>query len=163
MKIYLGSDHTGYELKEKIKIWLEEWGYEYKDMGAFGFNSKDDYPDFIKPVAESVADDPENSRGIVLGFNGQGEGITANRYKGVRACVYYGEPVDISTTGQEREDKPKNMIILSREDDDTNVLAVAAGFISDYTAEEAIKLWLETPFTGEERHKRRINKIDGSR
>ncbi|OGZ61223.1 MAG: hypothetical protein A2919_01545, partial [Candidatus Spechtbacteria bacterium RIFCSPLOWO2_01_FULL_43_12] len=159
MKIFLGSDHAGYELKEKIKIWLEEWGYEHEDMGPFAFDAKDDYPDFIKPVAEAVADDPENNRGIILGFNGQGEAVAANRYKGVRAAVYYGEPTDISESGREREDKPKNMLILSREDDDTNILSLAAGFIADDTAEEAIKLWLETPFTGEERHKRRINKI----
>lgn len=160
MKIYLGSDHAGFELKEKIKIWLDESGYEYEDMGAFAFDAKDDYPDFIKPVAKAVARNPEKDRGIILGFNGQGEAIVANRFKGVRATVYYGEPADISLTGQDRDDKPKNMIILSREDGNANILSLAAGFVPDDTAEEAIKLWLETPFTGEERHKRRIKKID---
>lgn len=160
MKIYLGSDHAGYELKEKIKTWLEDWGYDYDDMGAHEYDKSDDYPDFIKPVAKAVANDPEEARGIVLGFNGQGEAIAANRFDNVRAAVYYGEPSDISEMGQERKDKPHNMIILSREDDDTNVLSLGAGFLADDEAEQAIKLWLETPFTGEERHVRRIKKID---
>jgi len=160
MKIYLGSDHAGYELKEKIKIWLKEWGYEFEDMGANELDPKDDYPDFIKPVAFAVSKNPNEDRGIVLGFSGQGEAIAANRYKGVRASVYYGEPQGISDIGREREDKPKNMILLSREDDNSNVLSLAAGFVADDEAQDAIKLWLETEFKGEERHSRRINKID---
>ena len=160
MKIYLGADHAGYNLKEKIKTWLADWGIEYEDMGAHEYDKSDDYPDFIKPVAKAVSNDPEETRGIILGFNGQGEAIAANRFDNVRAAVYYGEPENISDEGQQRKDKPHNMIILSREDDNTNVLSLAAGFLADDQAEEAIKLWLDTPFTGEERHKRRIKKID---
>src|SRR3989338_6539273 len=159
-KIYVGSDHNGYELKEKIKIWLKDCGYEFEDMGAHELNPQDDYPDFIKPVAQAVSENPNENRGIVLGFNGQGEAIVANRYRGVRAVVFYGEPQNISEQGKKREDKPKNMIILSREDDSTNVLSLAAGFLSDKDAQEAIKLWLETEFSGEARHMRRIKKID---
>lgn len=160
MKIFLGSDHNGFELKEKIKIWLTEWGYEFEDMGAYEPNPQDDYPDFIKPVVEAVSKNPKESRGIVLGFSGQGEAVTANRYKGIRAVVFYGEPQGVSEIGQKRMDKSKNVVVLSREDDDANVLAIAAGFISDNQAKEALKLWLETPFSGEERHARRIKKID---
>ena len=160
MKIYLGSDHNGFELKEKIKTWLIDWGYELEDMGAYELNPQDDYPDFIKLVAQAVSENPKESRGIVLGFSGQGEAVVANRYKGVRAAVFYGESREVSEVGQKRMDKSKNMIVLSREDDNANVIALAAGFLSDKQAKEALKLWLETPFTGEERHERRIKKID---
>lgn len=160
MKIYLGSDHAGYELKEKIKVWLKNWGYEFEDMGASELNPQDDYPDFIKPVAEAVSKNPAQDRGIILGFSAQGEAIVANRYREVRAAVYYGEPQGISDMGRKREDKPKNMIILSREEDNANVLSLAAGFLVDEEAQEAIKLWLDTNFSEKERHKRRINKID---
>ena len=160
MKIYLGSDHNGFELKEKIKTWLIDWGYELEDMGAYELNPEDDYPDFIKLVAQAVSENPKESMGIVLGFSGQGEAVVANRYKGVRAAVFYGESREVSEVGQKRMDKSKNMIVLSREDDNANVIALAAGFLSDKQAKEALKLWLETPFTGEERHERRIKKID---
>lgn len=160
MKIYLGSDHAGFELKEKIKEWLGEWKYEFEDMGAYSLDPKDDYPDFIKLVAEKISENPNENKGIILGFSGQGEAIVANRYKGVRAVVYYGEPKEVSESGRMREDKPKNMIMLSRQDDDANVLSLAAGFIPDEEAAEAIKLWLETPFSVEERHLRRIQKMD---
>lgn len=160
MRVYLAADHAGFALKEKIKQWLEEWDYEYDDKGAYALDPKDDYPDFIIPAAKAVAEDPENRRAIILGFNGQGEAIAANRMKGVRAAVYYGEPQSLSEAGKQRSDKPQNMLVLSREDDNTNVLSLAAGFLSDGEAKQAIKLWLETPFSGEERHKRRLGKID---
>ena len=159
-KIFLGSDHNGFELKEKIKIWFIEWGYEYEDMGAHELDPQDDYPDFIKPVAQAVSENPKESMGIVLGFSGQGEAVVANRYKGVRAVVFYGESREVSEVGQKRMDKSKSMIVLSREDDNANVIALAAGFLSDKQAKEALKLWLETSFRGEERHERRIKKID---
>ncbi len=142
--IYLGTDHAGFELKEKIKEWLSEWGYEYEDVGAHEYDKKDDYPDFISLVGEKVSADPENPKGIVLGTSGQGEAVVANKYKGVRAVVYYGGKEEI--------------IKLSREHNDANVLSIAAGFIGE-EAQSAIKLWLETSFSGEERHVRRINKI----
>lgn len=146
MKIYLATDHRGYELKEKIKGWLSEWGYEYEDMGAYEYDANDDYPDFVHKAAEKVSEDPENSRGIILGMSGQGEAIVANRYKGVRAAVYYAGNEEI--------------IKLSREHNNANILSLGAGFLSEDTAKNAIKSWLETPFSNEERHKRRIEKID---
>lgn len=145
MKIYLATDHRGFKLKEKIKMWLKEWGYEYEDMGAFELNKDDDYPDFIRKAAEAVANDPERSRGIILGGSGQGEAMVANRYKGVRAAVYYGGSEEI--------------IKLSREHNDANVLSLGTFFVDGETAMKAIKLWLETPFPGEGRHKRRISKF----
>lgn len=146
MKIFLGTDHAGFALKEKIKQWLEEWSYEVEDFGAYKLNEQDDYPDFIVPVAKAVAEDPENRRGIILGGSGQGEAMVANRFPDVRAAVYYGGPVGIAR--------------LSREHNDANVLSLGARFVSENEAKEAIKLWLETPFTNEERHKRRLEKID---
>jgi len=144
MKIYLGSDHAGYELKEKLKKFLNELGHEVEDKGAFKYDSEDDYPDFIKPVAEAVAKDSE-SRGIVLGGSGQGEAIVANRVRGVRVAVYYGNNLDI--------------VKLSREHNDANVLSFGARFISEEEAKKAVELWLKTPFEGG-RHERRVKKID---
>lgn len=145
MKIYLASDHRGFELKEKIKKWSKEWGYEYEDMGAFGYDKDDDYPDFISKAAEKVSQDPDNSRAIILGGSGQGEAMVANRYKGVRAAVYYGGSEEI--------------VKLSREHNDANVLSLGTFFVDEETAMKAIKLWLETSFPGEERHVRRISKF----
>src|SRR3990167_8808632 len=93
--IYLAADHRGFELKEKIKEWLKEWGYEYEDMGAFEYNADDDYPDFISKAAEKVSQDSDNSRAIIMGGSGQGEAMVANRYKGVRAAVFYGPPFQL--------------------------------------------------------------------
>lgn len=145
-KIYLGSDHAGFELKEKIKIWLEEWGYKFEDMGARELNPQDDYPDFIKPVAEAVSKNPDEDRGILLGASGQGEAMAANRFKGVRAAVLYSDNVDI--------------IRLSREHNNANVLSLGARFIREEDARRMVKTWLEHPFSEEERHSRRIKKID---
>lgn len=154
MKIYLAADHRGFALKEKIKDRLKEWGYEYEDMGAFEFNKDDDYPDFVSKAAEKVSQDPDNSRAIIMGGSGQGEAMVANRYKGVRAAVYYG--------GSE------GIVKLSREHNDANVLSLGLALGSTFegsvsmdkeTAKRAIKLWLDTPFLGEERHKRRLAKF----
>ncbi len=142
--IYLGTDHRGYELKEKIKEWRSEWGYEYEDMGAHEYDEKDDYPDFISLVGEKVAADP-GAKGIILGGPRHVEEEVANKYKGVRAVVYYGGL--------------KEMIIHTREHDDANVLSLAADFIDESEAQEIIKLWLETSFPGEERHVRRLKKV----
>ena len=85
MKIYIGSDHAGYELKEKLKTFLGSLGFEIEDNGAFELNPTDDYPDFVKPVAESVAKE-DGSFGVILGGSGQGEAMCANRTSGARAC-----------------------------------------------------------------------------
>lgn len=144
--IYLATDHRGFELKEKIKLWLKEWGYDYEDMGAFEYDEQDDYPDFVHKAAEKVSQDPENSKAIVLGASGQGEAVVSNRYKGVRAVVYYGGPEDI--------------IRLSREHNNANVLSLGTAFVDEEAVKISIKSWLETEFPGEERHTRRIEKID---
>lgn len=146
MRIYLGTDHAGFDLKEKLKVYLQDLGYEIEDMGNFVFEQNDDYPDFILPVAKKIAEDPENNRGIILGGSGQGEAMAANRIKGVRAAVVYNFNDEI--------------IRLSREHNDANVLSLGARFISEDEAREAVKFWLETEFSNDECHKRRIEKID---
>lgn len=151
--IYLASDHRGHQLKEKIKTWLAEWGHQYEDMGAFEYNQDDDYPDFIRKAAQKVSENPEQGKGIILGGSGQGEAIVANRYKGVRAAVYYSPSTGSGQAGEE-------IIKMSREHNNANVLSLGASFLNEEEAKKAIKLWLETPFSGEERHIRRINKID---
>ncbi|HAT68047.1 MAG: ribose-5-phosphate isomerase [Candidatus Yonathbacteria bacterium RIFOXYC2_FULL_47_9] len=145
MKIYIGTDHAGFELKESLVSFLKTLGHDVEDMGAHTFEALDDYPDFIRPVAEAVAGDP-TARGIILGGSGQGEAMCANRTAGVRAAVYYGGPLDIA--------------VLSREHNDANILSLGARFIDEDEAQEAVRLWLETSFGGEEKHARRIKKID---
>ena len=159
MKIHLAADHAGFELKEKIKEFLAGLGHEIIDHGAFEFNADDDYPDFIRPTAEAVANDPE-SRGIILGGSGQGEAMVANRLRGVRAAVYYGPAFAKASDGQVASEE---IIKLSREHNDANVLALGARFISGQIALDIVKLWLDTKFSDEERHKRRIQKIEGGR
>ena len=90
MKIYIGTDHAGFELKEKLKMFLEILECEVEDKGAYEFNESDDYPDFVYPVVKAVAEDRDrglDSRGIVIGGSGQGEAIVANKVKGIRAAV----------------------------------------------------------------------------
>lgn len=146
MIIYLAADHAGFALKEKIKIALRTDGYQVEDEGAFQLTPGDDYPDFISIVGKQVAANPTESRGIILGASGEGEAMVANRFPGVRAAVYYG--------GEEQ------IIILSREHNDANVLALGAKFLDEATALRAVKRWLATDFSGDERHVRRIKKID---
>lgn len=145
MKIYIGTDHAGFELKESIIPFLRSQRHEVEDLGAHSFESLDDYPDFIRPVAEAVAQN-QNARGIILGGSGQGEAMCANRVKGARAAVYYGGTVDI--------------VVLSREHNDANILAIGARFVEEDEAKEVVRVWLETSFSGEEKHARRIKKLD---
>jgi len=145
-KIYFAADHWGFELIPKLVDFVKELGYETEHCGPFEYDPEDDYPDFIQKAAASVAEDPENRRGVIFGKSGQGEAMCANRHKGVRAAVYYGGPTEIVT--------------LSREHNNANVLSLGAGFIDIEAAKEAIALWLESPFPEEERHMRRIRKLD---
>jgi ribose 5-phosphate isomerase B len=153
MIIYLGADHAGYDLKERLKPFLEEIGYEVEDMGAHELDESDDYPDFIIPVAKAISKNPQ-AKGIILGGSGQGEAITANRFPNVRAIVYYG-PAKLKS-----ESKGNDIIRLGVEHNNSNILSLATRFLTEEEAKETVKLWLETVFTEEERHKRRISKID---
>ena len=143
MQIYIGSDHAGYELKESLKAYLGDLGHSVVDEGAFALNEGDDYPDFIRPVAAAVAANA-GSFGIVLGGSGEGEAMCANRTVGARAAAYYGGVMEI--------------VRLAREHNDANILSLGARFIKEDEAKEAVKLFLDTAFTGEERHVRRLGK-----
>lgn len=146
MKIYIGTDHAGFELKEELKKFLEDLGCEVDDKGAYEFNKEDDYPDFILPVVKAVAEDIArdlDSRGIVIGGSGQGEAIVANKVKKIRAAVVYDE----------------YSARMSREHNDANIVSLGTRTLSVDKAKKLVKLWLETPFSNEERHKRRIEKI----
>jgi len=145
MKIYIATDHAGFEMKNKIVEYVTSLGYTVEDMGALVYDSQDDYPDFIAPLAEKVALDTD-SRGIIFGGSGQGEAIVANRVSGVRAVVYYGGTLDI----------PR----LAREHNDANILSIGARFVSLEEIQQVVQIFLETEFTGGGRHVRRITKID---
>ncbi|KKU53120.1 MAG: ribose-5-phosphate isomerase [Candidatus Ryanbacteria bacterium RIFCSPHIGHO2_12_FULL_47_12b] len=147
MTIFLAADHAGFELKEFIKKELESKGHKIVDKGAYMLEPEDDYPLYMKAAALEVQKNPE-SRGIIFGGSGQGEAIAANRFRGVRATVYYGGN--------------KEIIVLSREHNDANILSLGARFLSISEAQEAVFLWLETKFSGDERHKRRIGELDES-
>jgi len=142
MKVYLASDHAGFELKNKVKDFLNPLNYEVEDMGDFTPNPTDDYPDFIAKASEKVSNDPL-SRAIVFGKSGAGEEIVANKFKNVRAILGFS----------------KENVVLARKHNDANVLSLGSEFVDGEKAIELVKLFLETPFSGQPRHKRRIEEI----
>ena len=144
MKIHVATDHAGLELKEKVKLYLSDLNYEVIDHGAYEYDALDDYPDFIFPCANAVSNDPE-SKGIILGGSGQGEAMAANRVKGVRAAVFYNGPDEI--------------IKLSRQHNNANILSLGARFMSEEEMYKIIEVWLSTDFESG-RHQRRIEKLD---
>lgn len=153
MKIFIGTDHAGYVLKEQLVTFLNGQGHEVVDKGAFEYNEGDDYPDFIIPVAREVSKDPENVRGIILGATGQGEAIAANKFPHVRAVVYYGESKCVV-------DDEADVIVRSREHNNANVLSLGARYLTEETMIHAVKLWLDTEYSYGEKHVRRLGKID---
>jgi len=149
MKLIVGSDHAGFELKNIIKAHLtQKYGSKIKilDLGAYEFVQDDDYPDYIGKVAHEVSKDPKHVIGIVFGGSGEGEAIVANRYKRVRCAIYAGGSFDL--------------VSLSREHNNSNMLSLGARFLNKKDAIKAVDLWLLTPFSEDERHIRRIKKID---
>ena len=153
MKIYIGTDHAGYVLKEALVKSLKEQGYDVMDMGAFKYDEEDDYPDFVIPVARAISADPEGSKGIILGGTGEGEAIAANKFPHVRAIVDYGK----STPVVENE---SNIVVRSRQHNDANILSLGARYFTEEDMMENVNLWLNTPFGEEDKHIRRLAKID---
>ena len=141
MKIAIGSDHAGFELKSSIVELLKELNHDFKDFGAFS-QEQCDYPDFALKVAEAISNG-EFQRGILICSTGIGMSITANKIKGVRAALCYN----------------KETARQSREHNDSNILVLGSHHIDLETAEEIVKVWLNTNFSNDERHIRRINKI----
>ena len=161
MKIYIGADHAGFNMKEKLKVYLVDQGHEVEDKGAFSFDTNDDYPDFIHPVAEAVVQDGA-SKGIILGGSGFGEAMCANRVKGARALVFYGPMIAkgaVDAFGRQSND-PYEIIKLSRTHNDSNIISFGMRFITEDQVLEAVRVFLATPFSKEERHTRRIQKLD---
>lgn len=161
MKIAITSDHTGYEQLKDLEVFIESLGHECQNFGPKKMSPRDDYPDFITPAAKAVASG-ECDKGIILGGSGQGEAMSANRFKGVRCAVFYGPAVPrkvIDAEGHTSHD-PYAIIRLSRQHNDANMLSLAARFVALGDMEDVIKLWLETDFSGEERHTRRIKELD---
>lgn len=145
MKLALAADHAGFEMKEALKAFLHEEGHEIVDCGDKVRNEADDYTDFVGPAARAVSDGSVD-RAIILGGSGQGEAMAANRFSRVRAAVFYGGSRDI--------------VLLSREHNDANVLALGARFLSVDEAKDIVSLWLVAPFSTDTRYARRNKKLD---
>ncbi len=149
MNIYLGADHRGFALKEKLKTALTNDAYTIIDLGAVAYDQNDDYPDYAKSVAEAVGKNPgmnngnDGDRGIVVCASGIGIDIAANKFQNIR-CALATFP---------------DQIYAARHEDNVNILALAADFIDEETAIKIVKTFLLTPLGEEERYRRRIEKI----
>jgi ribose 5-phosphate isomerase B len=145
-KIYISCDHAGFEYKEKLKSWLERQSYSVEDLGPKTYDPKDDYPDYTFPLAEKVSKD-KNSKGIIIAGSGIGEVIAANKVKNIRAVLFHSK------------DNLKKFIETSIIHDNTNILSFGSRFVTLDQAKKGIKIWLNTKFKNEKRHKRRLEKI----
>ncbi len=161
MKIALSTDHAGFEAVQKLQTFLEAKGHECVTFKPEQYNQDDDYPDFIKPAAEAVASG-SCQLGIIFGGSGQGEAMAANRVKGVRCGVYYGPEMPVGPIDAEgdRAHDQYEILRLNRQHNDANMLSLAGRFLTQEAVETAVTIWLETPFSGLERHQRRNNKLD---
>lgn len=144
MLIYIGADHRGLQLKEALKKSLKDQGYEVVDVGNDHYDENDDYPDFAKLVARAVSQEPVNRRGILICGSGVGVDIVANKFKGVRSAL-------VNNSDQ---------AYLSRNDNNSNVLSLAADFLNEDDAKKILGTFLQTPFAGEGKFQRRLQKIN---
>ena len=142
MLIYLGADHRGFELKEELKKFVADQGYEVVDLGAAQKDPADDYDDFARAVAKKVGSDPQ-ARGILVCGSGAGMVMVANRFRGVRAALGFST----------------DQVFDSRNQDDINVLTLASNFTSAEEASSMVKIFLHTPLSGEPRYQRRLDKF----
>ena len=145
MIVYIASDHAGFEMKRELIPFLKGFKFDVVDCGPEEYVHDDDYPDYVSLVAKEISSDSE-ARGIIIGYSGQGEAMVANKSFGVRCAVFYGGS--------------KHVLTLSREHNDANILSLGANFITTEEAKQAVELWLKTKFSEEERHERRIKKIE---
>lgn len=144
--IYIASDHAGFDLKRKLKKYLEAKELTYEDLGPQELMLDDDYPEYALPLANKVAENPNENKGILLCGNGVGVSIVANKVKGVRAALSW-DPRHAAS---------------ARNDDDANILALPTRFLNEDQAKNVVRAFLETPFSKAERHTRRIKKISES-
>ncbi len=143
MKVFLGSDHRGYYLKEKIAKWLYDAKYDYFDVGAQSLELGDDYTKYAAEVASLVAR-TKGGKGIVLCGSGVGVDVVVNKFDGIRASVGISE----------------EQVKSGRNDDNMNILVIAADYTDEYEAKDMLKAFLETKFGGKERYKRRLKEIE---
>lgn len=162
MKIALSTDHAGFEALQQLKVFVESLGHEAVDYGPSGFDANDDYPDFMFPAARAVAAG-DCDCAIILGGSGEGEAIAANRVKGVRCGLFYGPVVAKAAIDAEGNvsDDPYEILRLNRQHNHANALSLAGRFLTIDQMKEAIQVWLNTPYSNEERHVRRVAKLDG--
>jgi ribose 5-phosphate isomerase B len=139
MRVYLGSDHAGFELKQHLIGWLTERGHEPVDCGPAEYDGQDDYPPFVMAAAARTAAEP-GSLGVVIGGSGNGEAIAANKIPGVRAALAWNEET----------------ARLGREHNDANIISVGARMHTLDEATRFVEIFVDTPFSGEKRHVRRI-------
>lgn len=164
MKIAITTDHTGLAYQGvfgELKDFVTSLGHECVDYGPQSLDMDDDYPDFMFPAAHAVANG-ECEFGIIMGGSGQGEAIAANRIKGARCALFYGTAIakmPIDAEGNMSDD-PYEILRLSRQHNNANLLSLSARFLSLDEMKQAIQVWLGTPFSGVERHARRIQKLD---
>lgn len=142
MRVAIGSDHVGYQLKEHVRTWMSEREIDVRDVGAQTFDPADDYPDFARAVAELVQSE-QVDLGVVICSTGVGSCITANKLRGVRAALVH-EAFSAR---------------MSRLHNDANVLCLGASIVAPRYVEEILAAWLETSFSGEQRHRRRLHKV----
>ncbi len=145
MRIYIGSDHAGFKLKEKVKWFLLKEGHVVEDVGPFSYKKDDDYPDYSFHLAEKVSKD-KRSFGVIIAGSGIGECVCANKVKGIRAVLYHG--------------KNRKLLKIGREHDNANVLCFGSWFVGEKEAKDIVNLFMKTKFSGESRHKRRLGKIE---
>lgn len=143
MTVYFAADHRGFKLKEALKRALIGRGYVIEDVGAMAEDPADDYVDVARAAAEKIEEHPAEYRGIFICGSGIGMDVVANKFRGLRAAL----AADAASAVQ------------SREHVDANVLVLAADALTPERAEEIVRAWLRTPFSGEERHVRRLKKI----
>lgn len=147
MRIYLGADHRGFKLKEELKAWFLENKIAGEDLGADKLNPNDDYPLFAEKVAKSVSADLKKnlkSRGIVICGSGVGVDIVANKFKHIRS----GLAINLE------------QVEAARKDDDINILAIPSDFVNEENAKKIVKIFLETPFSKEDKKIRRLEEIE---
>ncbi len=160
MKVYFAADHAGYNLKNALVEHVRTLGYDVEDLGAHELNSADDYPDYALTLAKRLVAD-EGSCGILACGTGEGEAMAANRISGIRASVFYGPRRAAEALNVEGEHSKDgfDIVRLARKHNNANILAIGARFVSPPEADEAVRIFLETPFSSDPRHARRLAKF----
>jgi len=141
--IYLGADHRGFLLKEKISLWIQQWGFPFEDLGVDDLDTEDDYPDIASLVAKKVSDHEDRSVGILVCGSGVGVDIVANKFSKIRSALGFSA----------------QQVKSARQEDDVNILCLPADFLSDKKAQKIIGMFLKEEFLEESKYKRRIEKI----